>query len=97
VRQIDRQGNPVQVRNWTRTQVAAFTKENIAAFTELLLGIDTSVPQGRVVFDILMGTKSPEFPNGNGRLAMRRLKQKYALTTAFALSTIYNKYAASRS
>jgi gag-polypeptide of LTR copia-type len=58
--------------------------------------IDTSVPPGRVAFDIVLGTKCPEFPNGNARIAMKRLKQKYAPTTAFALSTIYKKYVASK-
>jgi gag-polypeptide of LTR copia-type len=43
-----------------------------------------------------MGTKCPEFPNGNARIALKRLKQKYAPTTAFALSTTYKKYVASK-
>jgi hypothetical protein len=94
--QIDAQGNAVQVRIYTRTQMIAFTKENIAAFMELLLSIDTSTPSGCVAFDIVMGTKCLEFPNGNARIAMKRLRQKYAPTTAFALSTIYKKYAASK-
>jgi gag-polypeptide of LTR copia-type len=47
-------------------------------------------------FDIEMGMKCPEFPNGNARIAMKSLKQKYAPTTAFALSNIYKKYAASK-
>jgi hypothetical protein len=42
---IDPQGNPVQVRLWTRTQMVAFTKEDIM---ELLLSIDTSAPPGCV-------------------------------------------------
>jgi hypothetical protein len=59
-----------------------------------LLGIDTSTPMGRAAFDAIMGTKSPEYPNGNARLAWQRLKQKYAPVTAFALSTVYKEYAA---
>jgi hypothetical protein len=46
--------------------------------------MDTST----VAFDIVMGTKCPDYLNGNAKLAMERLKQKYALTTAFALCTI---------
>jgi hypothetical protein len=63
---------------------------------ELLLSIDTSTPPGHVAFDIVMGTKCLEFPNCNARISMKRLRQKYAPTTAFALSTVYKKYAASQ-
>jgi hypothetical protein len=77
-------------------QMEAFAKENLQAFMDLLLSIDTLGPMGRVAFDIIMGTRSPEYPNGNAHLAWQRSKPKYARTTAFALATIYKKYAASK-
>jgi hypothetical protein len=88
--QIDPQGNPVQVRIWTRTQMIAFTKENIAAFMELLLSIDTSTPPGRVAFDIVMGTKCLEFPNGNARIAMKCYEKVETKVCSYNILCIVN-------
>jgi hypothetical protein len=67
---------------FTASQMEVFARDNILSFSDLLLSIHTSTPMGRVAFDIIMGTKSPEYPNGNARLAWQRLKQKYAPVTA---------------
>jgi hypothetical protein len=42
--------------------MVAFAKENIQAFVDLLLSMDTSTPMGMVAFDIVMGTKCPDYP-----------------------------------
>jgi hypothetical protein len=93
---LDADGDPVVILTFNAAEMEEFAKWSLQAFMDLLLSIDTSGPLGRVAFDIIMGMKSPEYPNGNARLAWQRLKQKYAPTTAFALSTVYKKYAASK-
>jgi gag-polypeptide of LTR copia-type len=44
----------------------------------------------------LLWELSHQYPNGNARLAWQRLKQKYAPVTAFAIPTVYKKYAAAK-
>jgi gag-polypeptide of LTR copia-type len=69
---------------------------NIQAYSDLVMCMDTSTPTGRVAFDIVRSSKTEEYPFGNARVAMHRLKAKYTATTSFALSTIYRKYAVAK-
>jgi hypothetical protein len=86
--QPDGQGNTVQVRIFTKTEMVAFAKENIQAFVDLLLSMDTSTPMGKVAFDIVMGTKCPDYPNGKCQTGNGTLETEICPNYSFC--TIYN-------
>jgi gag-polypeptide of LTR copia-type len=55
---------------------------NELAYTELLLSIDVKTSFGKVVFNIVRGCKSKDYPDGNATTAWEKLKNKYEPTSA---------------
>jgi len=51
-------------------------KANEKGYSDLILSMDTDKAGGRVAFNIVKGTKSSEYPDGNVQLAYERLKKK---------------------
>ena len=55
---------------------------NEQAYADLILSIDAEKAAGKVVFNIVKGTKSEDYPDGHANMAWERLKKKFAPTTA---------------
>ena len=58
---------------------------NEEAYKDLVLGINTTTKQGRVVFSLVKNCKTTKYPEGNCKLAWDRLTTKYAPKTATSL------------
>jgi hypothetical protein len=67
---LDADGDTAMLLLFNASEMDEFAKWNLQAFMDLLLSIVTSGTMGRVAFEIIMGTKSPEYPNGNARHAL---------------------------
>jgi gag-polypeptide of LTR copia-type/Zinc knuckle len=93
---VDDQGKQITTKSISKADVEKATQYNLNGFAELLMSMDWSTPVGRVVFDMVNGTKCADYPHGNLRVAYKRLKLKFSPQTTLALSTIYKRYAASK-
>ena len=67
-------------------------KWNEKAYADLVLSMDTDKPSGRVAFNIIRGTKTAEYADGNAALAWKRLKRKYEPNTAPTLMKLTQLY-----
>jgi hypothetical protein len=94
--EVDAQGKQIITTSIAKADVEKATQDNLNGFAELLMSMDWSTPVGRVVFDIVNGTKCADYPHGKLRTAYKRLKKKFSPQTTLALSTIYKRYAASK-
>jgi hypothetical protein len=61
------------------------TDMNEEAYIDLILSIEGETKEGKVAFQIVNGSKTEDQPDGNAALAWKRLKKKYASTTAPSL------------
>lgn len=61
---------------------------NEKAYSDLVLSITTDNADGRVAFNLVRGTKSKEFENGNCYLAFKRLRDKYQPKSAPSLTKV---------
>jgi hypothetical protein len=55
----------------SKADVEKATQDNLNGFAELLMSMDWSTPVGRVVFDIVNGTKCADYPHGNLHIAYK--------------------------
>jgi hypothetical protein len=55
---------------------------NEISYIELILLIDVKASSGKVVFDIIRGCRTKDYPDGNGAIAWERLKNKYEPVSA---------------
>ena len=60
-------------------------KLNELAYEDLILAIDGSTEAGRVAFQVVKGSKSKDYPNGNAAVSWSRLSTKYAAKTTPSL------------
>ena len=63
----------------------AIKDKNELAFEELILSVDGSTREGRVAFQLIKGCKTSDHEDGDAALAWKRLKNKFAATTAPSL------------
>ena len=65
---------------------------NENAYGDLILSMDTQKSGGRVAFNIVRGTKSKDYEDGNARTAWRNLTRKYAPKTAPTMTKLSQMY-----
>ena len=65
---------------------------NKIAYMHLVLSIDTSTREGKAAFRLIKNTKSPEYPDGNCKLAWDRLRFRYASKAATSLMRLKKIY-----
>jgi hypothetical protein len=65
---------------------------NEKAYSDLVLSITTDNADGRVAFNLVRGTKSSEFENGNCYLAFKRLRDKYQPKSAPSLTKVTSNF-----
>ena len=68
-------------------------KLNEKAYMDLILSMNTDQSGGSVAFNIIKSTKKGDYKEGNARLAWKKLKKKYAPTTAPSLMRMSELYA----
>ena len=61
---------------------------NKIAYMHLVLSIDTSTREGKAAFRLIKNTKSPEYPDGNCKLAWDRLRFRYASMASTSLKRL---------
>ena len=66
---------------------------NEEAYKDLVLSINTTVKQGRVMFSLVQNRKTTQYPEGNYKLACDRLTTKYAPKIAPSLLKSKKKFA----
>jgi hypothetical protein len=65
---------------------------NEIANTELILSIDVKTSSGKVVFNLIKGCKSKDYPDGNAAIAWERFKKKYEPIYAPSLVKLENQF-----
>jgi len=69
-------------------KILALHKLAKKAQMDLLLSIDTSKSQGKIVFKLIKNTKNSDYPEGNCKEAYVRMKMKYAPKTIQSLLSL---------
>ena len=69
---------------------------NKKGYMDFILAVDTTKAGGRTVFNIIKGTKSPEYPDGNVYEAAEKLKDKFEPKTAPTMTRLSGIYQNSR-
>ena len=69
---------------------------NKQAYSVLANNIQASTEAGRTAFQVLRGTKTPEYSKGNAVLAWERLRNKYAPRTAPTLIALNKEFVNSK-
>jgi hypothetical protein len=65
---------------------------NELAYSDLILSMDTDKSGGKLAFNIVMRSKTREYPDGNAAIAWQGLKRKYAPNTAPSLSKLHKQF-----
>ena len=80
---------PLSISDSERESILKLRDLNETAYADLILAIDTSKPTGRVVFNLIKGTKKPDYPDGNAQEAWASLKRKFQPNTVPSLSKLH--------
>jgi gag-polypeptide of LTR copia-type len=65
---------------------------NELGYSDLMLSTDTTTSHGKVAFGLIRASKSKDYPDGNITIAWKRLKEKYAPSTAPTLAKYQKQF-----
>jgi hypothetical protein len=65
---------------------------NEIKYIELILSIDVKASSGKVAFDIIRGCKTMDYPDVNGDISWKRLKNKYESVSAPSLVKLEKQF-----
>ena len=83
---------PADVPAEKRAEVLRLRDLNEIAYADLILAVDTTKPTGRVVFNMIKGTKTPSYLDWNAQEAWASLKRKFQPNTAPTKSKLHNVF-----
>ena len=73
-------------------KILELAKLNKKCYRDLMLSMNSDSSRGRVAFRLVKNCKSSEYPEGNSRLAWRRLNAKFASKTTTSLLGLKKRY-----
>ena len=65
---------------------------NELAYSDLVLAVDTSRSQGRVVMNLIRNSKTKDYPDGNALVAWKSLRRKFTSTTAPSIAKLHKQF-----
>ena len=86
------ENSPTLANDPDRQEKLKIIKLNEEAYADLILSIDCSKSQGRVIFNLIKNSKNEEYPDGNARESWKNLERKFNPTTSTSKTKLHKEF-----